>query len=194
VLQVKPHALPEQLAVALPTLVVHLTLQPLQLFLSLVSLTQLPLQLESPAGQPVTQLDPEQSGVPPEQACEHDPQLFLSVVVSTQALPHLVYPLLHVKLHVPVEQVAWPFVTPGHLLPHAWQFCGSFCSSTQVAPQRTWPEGQPDTHTAGPPPSSPPSAAEAEHTGVPASRLQATPQKPQFELVFSWTQVLPHSV
>jgi hypothetical protein len=90
VLQVKPHALPVQDAVALPTLVVHFNPHALQLFGSSVSLTQAPLQFDWPAGQPVVQEEPEQSGVPPEHAWEHEPQLFLSLVVSTHALPHAV--------------------------------------------------------------------------------------------------------
>jgi hypothetical protein len=53
-------------------------------------LTQAPLQFDWPAGQPVVQEEPEQSGVPPEHAWEHEPQLFLSLVVSTHALPHAV--------------------------------------------------------------------------------------------------------
>jgi hypothetical protein len=95
---------------------------------------------------------------------------------------------LQVNPHFPAAHVAWPLVTVGHLSPQALQFCGSVCSLTHVDPQRVSPSGQPDTHVAGPP------SPDAPQTGLPASRRHATPQKPQFEEVFSWTQVFPHSV
>ncbi len=187
-LQEKPQALDAQVAVALETLVVQWVPHALQLLTSSVSLTHAPLQFESPDGQPVTHVAPEQLGVPPEHVWPQDPQLFLSVCSFTHALPQALYPLLHVKPHAPPEQVALPLVTPAHRVPHPWQFCGSVCSLTQVPPQRLWPAGQPDTHCAGPPPS----AAAAEHTGVPASALQVTPQNPQLVAVSSGTHALPH--
>jgi hypothetical protein len=195
VLHVKPQAPAVQEAEALLTLVVHFLPHDPQLFGSVDSLTHAPLQLESPEGQPLTHAEFEQSGVPPLQACPHEPQLLVLLVVSMQAPPHSVYPLLQVKPHVPLEHVAVALATVvEHLLPQEWQFCVSLCSSTQLAPQRFCPAGQPETHCAGPPPSSPPSAAAAEQTGVPASAVHAYPQKPQLAVVLSWTHVLPQSV
>ena len=99
------------------------------------------------------------------------------------------------KPQLPPEHVAVALPTAVvHLLPHAWQFWVSVCSSTQLPPHRLWPLGQPDTQTAGPPPSIPPSAADAEHTGVPASALQATPQNPQLDAVSRVTQLPPQRV
>jgi hypothetical protein len=122
VLHENPHALDAQVAVALATLVVQWVPHPLQLLTSSVSLTHAPLQFESPDGQPVTHVAPEQFGVPPEHAWPQDPQLFLSVCSFTQALPQAVYPLLQVKPHAPLEQVALPLVTPAQRVPHPWQF------------------------------------------------------------------------
>jgi hypothetical protein len=112
----------------------------------------------------------------------------------TQAPPHWVYPVLQVTPQVPAEQVAVAFATEVvHRFPQRPQFCVSVCSFTQVAPQRLVPAEQPETHVAAPPPSAPPSAA-VEHTGVPASALHATPQKPQFWAVSSVTHAPLHSV
>lgn len=85
------------------------------------------------------------------------------------------------------EQVTVAFATPVvHLWPHAPQLPVSLVSSTQEPPQKLWPPGHPDTHAAVPP--------SLPQTGVPASGLHLTPQKPQLEAVSSCTQVLPHSV
>jgi hypothetical protein len=91
-LQVKPHALPEQLAVAFETLVVHFFAQAPQLLTSVVSSTHDPLQFESVPEQPDVHAEAEQLGVPASalQWVPQPPQLFLSLVVSTHALPHLV--------------------------------------------------------------------------------------------------------
>ena len=113
--------------------------------------------------------------------------MFLSVVVSTHALPHWVKPLLHVKPQVLPVQLGVPFVTPGHLLPQALQFWVSDVSSTHAPPQKLWPEGQPDTHCAPRPESVPPSTAA--QTGVPASALHAPPQYPQLVCVLKTEQV-----
>jgi hypothetical protein len=45
----------------------------------------------------------EHTGVPPVHACPHALQLFLSLVVSTQAPLHRAYPLLQVTVQVPAE-------------------------------------------------------------------------------------------
>ena len=96
----KPQVLAVHVAAALLTLVVHFFAHPPQLLMSLVSSTQEPLQFESvpaqpevhcpPASSPASAPDEEQFGVPASalHACPHAPQLFLSLVVSTHALPH----------------------------------------------------------------------------------------------------------
>jgi hypothetical protein len=91
-LQVKPQVLPEQLALALETLVVHFLAQAPQLLTSVVSSTHEPLQFDSVPEQPEVHADAEQLGVPASwlQWLPHPPQLFLSLVVSTHVLPHLV--------------------------------------------------------------------------------------------------------
>jgi hypothetical protein len=62
--QAKPQVLPEQDAVALPTLVVHFFAHPPQLLTSLVSSTHEPLQFERVPEQAAMHADPEQTGVP----------------------------------------------------------------------------------------------------------------------------------
>jgi hypothetical protein len=197
-LHVSVHALDWHEGRAFATLVEHRVPQLPQLFALLVMSTHAP---EHSVGvvpeQPDTHVPAEQAGVPASalHACPQDPQLFLSVCSSTQAPPHGVKPELQAKPQVPPEHVAVAFATVVvHRLPHRPQFCVLVCSSTHVPPQRLVPDEQPETHTAGPPPSMPPSAAAAEQTGAPASALQATPQKPQFCAVSSVTHTPLQSV
>lgn len=190
------HALAWQAACAFATLVEHFVPQAAQLFGSLVVSTHAPEQFVGVLPeQPLTHVELAQAGVPASalQACPHDPQLPLSVVVLTQAPLQSVYPLLHAKPQAPPEQVTWALATfVVHLFPQAAvpQFSGSVCLSTHAPPHRDCPDGQPETHAAAPPASAP----DAEQTGVPASALQATPHKPQLALVLSCTQAPLHSV
>jgi hypothetical protein len=59
---------------------------------SVVSSKHEPPQFVCVPEQPDVQAEPEQLGVPASalHPCPHEPQLFLSLVVSTQAFPHLV--------------------------------------------------------------------------------------------------------
>src|SRR5262245_15151345 len=72
--------------------------------------------------------------------------------------------------HIPAAQVAVPFATGGHTLPHAPQFCGSADALRHWLPHGTKPgshsiEHRPETHVAEP------------FAGL----LQATPQFEQFD-------------
>ena len=100
----------------------HTFVQPPQWLSSVVSLTQLPEQLVSPAPHDVPQL-PDEHTWPPPHAVPHPPQLPLSACVLTSqpfaALPsQLAKPALHAPMtHVPVEHVA-PALGNSHLMPH----------------------------------------------------------------------------
>jgi hypothetical protein len=114
----------------------------------------------------------------------HAPQLFGSMLVAMQALPHRVRPALQLKSQVPRAQTATDSAGAVQLLPQAPQFVGSAFSSTHAFPQRTSPVGHALLH------------APAEHVAEPALGLtQAWVHEPQCaELDFRSTQAPVHSV
>ena len=88
-LHVNPQALPEHVAVALATAVVHVLPHVLQFVVLVVRLTQVPPQSASPVGQPEMHAaappsPAEHTGVPPVHATPHAPQ-FEAVFRTTQA-------------------------------------------------------------------------------------------------------------
>jgi hypothetical protein len=84
-LQAKPHALPTQDGFALATPVVQTLPHIPQSFAFVVKSTQVPLHSVWVPVQPVTQTDAVHTGVPAAHAWPQEAQLFLSLVVSTQA-------------------------------------------------------------------------------------------------------------
>jgi hypothetical protein len=127
-------------------------------------------------------------GVEPLHAIPHLPQLFLSLVVSTQAPLQDVKPLLQVKPHVLPLQVGLAFATVvEQTLPHVLQLLRSVAVSTQVPPQRIGVDPEhPDMHAFTP------ASGPAPHTGVLPE--QATPQAPQLVAVLSCTHAPLQSV
>jgi hypothetical protein len=76
------------------------------------------------------------------------PQLFLSLVKSTQAPLQRLKPLLHASVQAPDAHAAWAFATlVVHVLPHWPQFFGSVDISTHAPPQRAGVvPGHPEAH------------------------------------------------
>jgi hypothetical protein len=134
-LQVNPHALPLQVGFALATLVEQTLPQVLQLLMSLVVSTHVPPQsVGVDDGQPEMHvLEPAspapQTGVCPEQASPHAPQL--DVVFScTHAPLQRVYPVLHVMVQALLTHAGWPLATLGHTFPQDPQLVGLLVMST----------------------------------------------------------------
>jgi hypothetical protein len=175
------HALLTHAGWALATLVEQAFPHVLQLLTLLVVSTHvLPQSVGVDPGQPETQVDPEQTGVPPLHAWVHMPQLFLSVAMLTHAPLQRVYPALHVKVHDPLTHAAWAFATlVEQTFPHVLQSFKLLFVSTHVPPQSAGvaPE-QPEMHKYVPP--------EPEHTGVPP--VHPVPHDPQLAAVVSLTQ------
>jgi hypothetical protein len=112
----------------------------------------------------------------------------LSLAVSTQAPLQSVKPALQAKPQMPPLQVGVAFATlVVQACAHPPQFWTSVCSSTHAPPQITCDPGQlaPQVGIDDPSP--------GEHTEVPASALHASPQRPQFVVVFSFTHAPPQS-
>jgi hypothetical protein len=106
------HAPPTHAGRALATLVAQALPHALQLAALLVVSTQVPAQrVGTVDGQPDTQADPEQTGVPPLHEWPHVRQFSGSLVVSTHAPLQSVVPPMHLKLHSPFTQSALALVT-----------------------------------------------------------------------------------
>jgi len=146
-----------QVAVALATPVEQAVPHaPQWLGLLVVSTQVLPLQRISVPGQPETQVELEQYGVPPSalQARPQPPQLALFVAVSTHAPPHSVKPELQAKLHAPLMHAAVALPTPvEQVCPHEPQLFGSVVVSEQPLGQSVGAVagGQLEAHTYKPP-------------------------------------------
>jgi hypothetical protein len=118
------------------------------------------------------------------------PQLFGSDVTSTQAPPHIVYPVSHTKVHEPPLQtgVAWLTLVV-HDLPQPPQLVRSVAVFVQPPPQRDGVEaGQPEEQAYGPP-----STLEGAQRGVPPSVSHAAPQLPQLLAVVYETHPPSHA-
>jgi hypothetical protein len=74
---------------------------------------------------------------PPGHWLAHLPQFAKSFVVSTHAVPQVVFGALHGEEHAPLAQF-WPVV---HAWPHAPQFLGSVARSTHAPPHVVCPHG-----------------------------------------------------
>jgi hypothetical protein len=74
---------------------------------------------------------------PPVQASPHPPQLFTSVIVSTQAPVQFVVPAGHIVVHIPAQTCG-----AVHMMVHIPQFWGSVAVLTQTPPQSVPPFGQ----------------------------------------------------
>lgn len=111
----------------------------------------------------------------------HEPQLFVSDVVSTQVPLQTDAPgESQLVPQTPALQTAVPPVTVGQALPHEPQLCASLWRLTQLVPQATSPLGQLSMHWP------------CEQT---CPLGQAWPHEPQFEAsVWRLTQVLPQIV
>jgi hypothetical protein len=95
--------------------------------------THVPASRHEPPGH--TQLPPAQL-VPPEQACEHPPQLLSSVCSSTHAPEQVEYPLLHVNPQVlPAHDATECGNVSWQTLVHEPQCWGSVAVSTHELPQ-----------------------------------------------------------
>jgi len=84
---------------------------------------------EPPVQTPLTQ------DAPVPHAWPHAPQLFVSVAVLVQVVPHNVCPDAHVVVHTPDTHCC----AAPHIMLHPPQFLGSVCSFTQTPPQRLCP-------------------------------------------------------
>jgi hypothetical protein len=166
-------ALPTHAACALATLVEQAFEHEPQSLTSVVSLTHvLPQSVGVAAGQPDTQVEPLQTGVPPVQASPQVLQLLLSLAVSTHAPLQSVYPALQASVHTLLRQTACALATlVEQTFPHDPQSAASLVVSTQEPAHRVGADArQPDVHEYVPP--------DAEHTGV--APVQALPHDPQF--------------
>lgn len=148
------HALFTQTPRAFATPVEQACPQVLQLALSLVVSTQLPLQSEgAAAGQPETHAyeppAPAHTGAPASalQATPHVPQLS-EVEYWTQAPLQRLYPLLQADAHVPSTHPAVALaIVVEHALPQDPQFWGD-ARSKQPPSQSAVPDGQPPSSEA----------------------------------------------
>jgi hypothetical protein len=150
-----------------------------QLVELVVVLTHDPLQsVGVEAGQPETHPVLEHAGVPlsAAQTWPQAVQLLGSVVRLTQALPHLVKPLLHVKEQPLSTHEGLPLATEGQEWPQLPQLFASLVVVVHVPAHSVGvPEEHPETHEYELP--------DPEHTGVPLSALHGTPQAPQLVAV-----------
>ncbi len=175
----KVHAPPTHSAVAFETPVEHALPQVPQLLELVVVLTHDPPQRVGVAeGQPETQAELEHAGVPlsAAQTWPQAEQLLLSLVRLTQALPHLVKPLLHVKVQLPLTHVGLALATAGHEWPQLPQLFASLVVLVHAPSHSVGvPDGHPEPHEYELP--------EPEHTGVPLSAAHDWPQPPQLVAV-----------
>jgi hypothetical protein len=184
-LHANPQVLLTHVACAFATPVVQ-TLPQLPQLLTLVPVsTQVPSHSAGAlAGHPDKHVDPEQTGLPASavHACPHEPQLLLSLLVSTHAPPQEAYGLLHEKPHEPLTQSGCALATSVEQeFPHVPQLLVSLVVSTHVPPHSDGADAvQPETQAYEP-------ASPGAHTG-PSSALHACPQAPQFAAVVSSTQ------
>ena len=123
----------------------------------------------------------------------HVPQLLLSVLVSTQALPQIVWDAdRHEAAQEPASHVgSAPLIAVEHLLPHAPQFCTFAVRSVHCCPPQT--VGDASGQLVAQPNVEPASAAAfgAQNVAVP----HPAPQAPQFCAVErSNAQPVPESV
>ena len=173
-------ALWTQTGTAFVTPVVQPLPQAPQLFASLVSSTQVPLHAEGAvAGQPLTHVEFEHTGVEPVQALPQLPQfavLFRSVHVPLQRF----VPVAQTVVQAPATQAGWVLGTlVVQTLPHVRQLFGSLTVSTQAPEQVVAAlEGQVATHAWVP--------LSGAHTGV--VPLHTVPQVPQLDALV----VSPH--
>ncbi len=182
-LHVNVHALLTHRAVALATLVEHAFPHEPQSLALLVASTHVPPQSFGVAtGQPETHVDFEHTGMLPLHAYAEPqpPQLLASVVKSTHAPLQSAVPLLQVKPHELLLQVAVALATEvEQAWPHVLQLSRSPVGSTQLPLQRRGAAvGHPDAHEY--------EAVAPTHTGV--LPLRSLPQAPQLLEVVSRTQ------
>jgi hypothetical protein len=185
---VNPHALPEQLAVALATRVEQALPHVLQFLASVVVSTQVPLQTEGvddghPEAHAYVLPEATQAGVEPLHAWPQAPQLAV-VVSATQAPPHAVVPALQVKVQALFTHTACaPVTVVVHACPHEPQLFASLVSSTQLPLQFVdADDGHPAAQAYAPP--------EAAQTAV--APPHALPHEPQLAAVVSSTHAPEH--
>ena len=109
---------------------------------------QRPLQSWDPVGQTQT---PAWQILSMSHATPQPPQLALSVVLSTQALPHKLSDPPQALPQAPPSQVAVPSEGATHPAPQAPQFCGSVMTFAHVPLQFISPTGQDSVHANAPP-------------------------------------------
>ena len=103
-----------------------------------VSVTQLPLHIVSPAGQVLTQA-PAEHACPVAQTLPHWPQLEVSVLVLAHLPLQLIWPAVQLAWHTPIEHVC----APGHAVPQPPQFLESVVTLVQMPRHEACPPVQP---------------------------------------------------